>query len=526
MKKFNRGALQKLWSVAYWRNTGSFSTDARQSPALLSLINNSSSRLYTAPGAEEITNNLARTTGESLKIVQHITSYDSCVLEIQGEEGGKRVVRVYHTHSPEGLAGPATGEAVLRPRSALNPTQLFRSLRYHLGTTFLPVGYPGSVGPGYLPFVFWQTIHHMASAANGVLASTFLLYSVGLGAGAIPTAGAINWVLKDGLGQLGSLLFGKTIAHNFDVNTKTWYLMASTKLDTAIGLEICTFLMPQHFLLIGSLANMMKGLAWMAGGSTRSAFNVSFSRDNNIADITAKATSQTICTSLLGTAAGITLCSAIGQNVGWALGAYVTLAAIHLSTAYQCVKGIPLASLNPTRLQLLTDAFISAKLEQATRMPDQAMERGVSLPDPSDIALQEPAICFPSLTRDPRFVPRIQVGGPVTRLSSLEPSVLASVIALFKGEKHVVLPCNGRLEILLRRDASSQDALLAYLQACLMKHYMRQEGTAGEKLELQMLGETLGQARQWFPQFREALEHAGWATDKVTVEARKHRAVW
>ncbi len=32
-----------------------------------------------------------------------------------------------------------------------------------------------------------------------VLASTFLLYSVGLGAGAVPTAGALNWVLKVGL---------------------------------------------------------------------------------------------------------------------------------------------------------------------------------------------------------------------------------------------------------------------------------------------------------------------------------------
>lgn len=73
----------------------------------------------------------------------------------------------------------------------------------------------------------------------------------------------------------------------------------------------------------------------MAGGSTRSAFNVSFSRDNNIADITAKATSQTICTSLVGTAAGISLCSAIGQDVNLALGAYVTLAGIHLSTAYR-----------------------------------------------------------------------------------------------------------------------------------------------------------------------------------------------
>lgn len=31
-----------------------------------------------------------------------------------------------------------------------------------------------------------------------MLASTFLLYSVGLGAGAVPTAGALNWVLKVG----------------------------------------------------------------------------------------------------------------------------------------------------------------------------------------------------------------------------------------------------------------------------------------------------------------------------------------
>lgn len=42
-----------------------------------------------------------------------------------------------------------------------------------------------------------------------VLASTFLLYAVGLGEGAIPTAGALSWVLKDGLGQLGTLLFGR-----------------------------------------------------------------------------------------------------------------------------------------------------------------------------------------------------------------------------------------------------------------------------------------------------------------------------
>jgi hypothetical protein len=47
-----------------------------------------------------------------------------------------------------------------------------------------------------------------------------------------------------------------------------------------------------------------QGLALMASGSTRSVFNLSFAMDNNIADITAKSTSQWIFSSLIGTAAG------------------------------------------------------------------------------------------------------------------------------------------------------------------------------------------------------------------------------
>lgn len=52
---------------------------------------------------------------------------------------------------------------------------------------------------------------------------------------------------------------------------------------TQPGLEIATILVPEAFLVLGSCANMIKGLSWMAGGSTRSVFNLSFVRDNNIA---------------------------------------------------------------------------------------------------------------------------------------------------------------------------------------------------------------------------------------------------
>lgn len=72
-----------------------------------------------------------------------------------------------------------------------------------LSSTFLPFGYPESVEPNYLNYVRWQAIHHGAMSVNGVLASTFLLYGVGLGSTeAAATAGALNWALKDGLGQV------------------------------------------------------------------------------------------------------------------------------------------------------------------------------------------------------------------------------------------------------------------------------------------------------------------------------------
>jgi hypothetical protein len=126
----------------------------------------------------------------------------------------------------------------------------------------------------------------------------------------------------------------------------------------------------------------MLGLSWMAGGSTRAAFNVNFSaRRGNIADITAKATSQTIAASLLGatcgvapfdatctrqratnthrrrkqrqgdsgaaervyhclaiaagTGLGITICAEVGQNASGAFSAYALLAAVHVYAAFR-----------------------------------------------------------------------------------------------------------------------------------------------------------------------------------------------
>lgn len=44
---------------------------------------------------------------------------------------------------------------------------------------------------------------------------------------------------------MGTLLFGKAVAHNFDIHSKSWFFLSMVKLNVATGLEIMTIVLPQ-----------------------------------------------------------------------------------------------------------------------------------------------------------------------------------------------------------------------------------------------------------------------------------------
>lgn len=87
-----------------------------------------------------------------------------------------------------------------------------------------------------------------------------LLYAVGLGKGAIPTAAAVNWVLKDGIGYLSKIMLSKYGRH-FDVNPKGWRLFADFLENAAFGLEILTPAFPHLFVQIGAVAGAGRSAA-------------------------------------------------------------------------------------------------------------------------------------------------------------------------------------------------------------------------------------------------------------------------
>ncbi len=78
----------------------------------------------------------------------------------------------------------------------------FVLLKERLFQAFFPTSVQTSVDPSFLPYCKWQFAHMVSGTMTGVLSMQALLFAIGLGAGALPVAAAMNWVLKDGLGQV------------------------------------------------------------------------------------------------------------------------------------------------------------------------------------------------------------------------------------------------------------------------------------------------------------------------------------
>ena len=88
---------------------------------------------------------------------------------------------------------------------------------------FMPKGYPHSVSSGYKTFMMGQMLSVTLSSAGGVLSMQALLSAIGIGSGSIPLAATLNWILKDGLGQLGGVIFASMVT-NYSLPFTHYYL--------------------------------------------------------------------------------------------------------------------------------------------------------------------------------------------------------------------------------------------------------------------------------------------------------------
>jgi len=154
-------------------------------------------------------------------------------------------------------------------------------------------------------------------------------------------------VLKDGLGQLGGILFASRYGKNFDEDIKKWRFMAQVALNLSIYIDILTLKYPQHFLMLASIGNMGKNICFLLSSASRASINVQFAKRNNIGDISGKSVSQFTASTLVGVGLGLMLSKAIDITVITQLyPVFFFLSLVNVSCSFLSVKVIDEVHLN------------------------------------------------------------------------------------------------------------------------------------------------------------------------------------
>lgn len=235
-----------------------------------------------------------------------------------------------------------------------------RSLLNNTIACFLPKGYPKSVSSDYTRFVILKNTSVVISAAGGVLATQSMLHAIGLGASALPLAAGLNWVIKDGLGQLGSVIFASVVSVNFDAQPKKWNMISTLCLEMSSFIELLTPLWPHLFLPLAALANMGKNVACLSASASRAAIHRSFAIHQNLADVTVKSGSQTMAAAMIGMGIGVSA-AAIIQNDPLMIGTmFVSCAVLNIILTYKSLKQITLSTLTPGVYHHLLENYLQS----------------------------------------------------------------------------------------------------------------------------------------------------------------------
>lgn len=264
---------------------------------------------------------------------------------------------------------------------------------------FLPVGYPASVTADYLEFQIWDTLQAMSSYLRGMLCTHAVLTGLGVGeASASATSATVNWVLRDGLGMAGSLLFAAWGSAGFGANIQFWRLFADVINDVGLTLELVSPLFPREYFFLFLVGGCLcRSLCGVAAGSTRAALMQHFARVGNMADLAAKEGSQETFVTLLGMVGGALLMRWIDGDTRstWIL--FGALTVLHVFANWRGVRALVLCTLNPQRTDLLLRDFCTQLLRGTCNAP--------RLLRPSEVARRERLIwtAAPAATREVRL---------------------------------------------------------------------------------------------------------------------------
>ncbi|KAJ8499461.1 hypothetical protein OPV22_010013 [Ensete ventricosum] len=348
----------------------------------------------------------------------------------------------------EGLSGRAHRGSSVRTMPMQIPVAPVEELMSFIRSYVVPEGFPDSVTPSYVPYMTWRALKHFFGGAMGVFTTQTLLSSVGVSKNrATPGAVAINWILKDGAGRVGKMLFARQ-GKKFDYDLKELRFAGDLLMELGAGVELATAAVPHLFLPLACAANVVKNVAAVTSTSTRTPIYKAYAKGENIGDVTAKGECVGNIADLLGTG----LCLLISKRNPSLLASFTFLSCGYVFSAYHEVKSVVLNTLNRARFTVAVDSFI--KTGHVPSLKDGNTKENIFRP---------PWWKYTPVVLGPRFSEAFQ-----------EPSSFLVIQTLFEKERYMVTysPSKDKIYALLKDQAKSDDILKAAFHAHVLLYFI------------------------------------------------------
>ncbi|CAA0814338.1 Protein root UVB sensitive 4 [Striga hermonthica] len=391
---------------------------------------------------------------------------------------------------------------------------------------------PREVSDNYLEYVKWKFLHRVFSSALQVLATQAMFRAIGIGySRSLPSAAALNWVLKDGLGRLSRCIYTASLASAFDTNLKRVRFATSFLFSLSIGVELLTPIFPKYFLLLATLANIAKQISLGCHLATGSAVHRSFAIADNLGEVSAKAQIQTVCFDNVGLLLSATL-NIMFRNNQRLLAAlpfvvYPIFSGVDLYGIYQGLKHVHLQTLTKDRLESILKIWIQLRYIPS---PDEvSTKEGIGLLWRKDSELLPVRIGILNPKKNKAFAMSTL---SMMTLKSLkdEDSYFICLESLNYGSRimdHGILIC-------LREGAQTSDVIMGLLQACYLRNRVLLDTISWEKI-LETCQHSNSFLREWFLLLEESKRSAeadlyvlidkmsglGWSCKNVLLSMRE-----
>ncbi|KAK3587237.1 hypothetical protein CHS0354_030424 [Potamilus streckersoni] len=330
----------------------------------------------------------------------------------------------------------------------------------------------------------------------------------------------MTWLVKDGTGMLGRILFAWFQGSNLDCDAKRWRLFADVLNDLAIFIEILAPNFPPFFTFMICTAGTFKSIVGVAGGATRAALTQHQARRNNMADVSAKDGSQETVVNLAALLCNLVLIPLVTGKVWLIWTLYIVFTILHLFANYSAVTCVIMETFNKARFHILLQEYFGSN----------------NVLPPAPVNFREPVLWAT------RRKLQINLGSSLqSKCKSIEDVKILQDV--FEGSQYLlgVDFKKRKVHIVLHKNCTIEDQLNACYQAELVEYAWLHITSLSQVqiTELQLLVQAIKEenmrdvlaisyqyARKTFLDVKSAMESMGWRTDIALLGADEWRAEW